>query len=322
VPRLELRPFDESQIEGAASLLAERHARHRKAEPLLPGRFEDPAAAREELEEAWRRPGASGAAALHAGKLVGYLVGAPREDPMWGSNVWVELPGHAVEDAELTRDLYAAAATVWVEQGWTRHYAIAPASDGGLLDAWFRLGFGQQQAYGARELPADAEVTVPDGFEIRAPRPDEVELLIELDLALPRHQRSSPVFSGISLPTRDASRAEWLSTLADDDEKIFIGALNDRPIACWALVPVERAREHSGLLAPDRASYLGFAVTLPEARGSGIGVALTQASFAWAAEQGFETMVTDWRVTNLLASRFWPRRGFRTAFLRLYRSIP
>jgi hypothetical protein len=27
-------------------------------------------------------------------------------------------------------------------------------------------------------------------------------------------------------------------------------------------------------------------------------------------------------VTNLLASRFWPRRGFRTTFLRVYRSIP
>jgi hypothetical protein len=33
-------------------------------------------------------------------------------------------------------------------------------------------------------------------------------------------------------------------------------------------------------------------------------------------------MVTDWRVTNLLSSRFWPRRGFRLSFLRLYRSIP
>ena len=33
-------------------------------------------------------------------------------------------------------------------------------------------------------------------------------------------------------------------------------------------------------------------------------------------------MTTDWRVTNLLASRFWPKRGFRPTFLRLYRSIP
>jgi hypothetical protein len=32
--------------------------------------------------------------------------------------------------------------------------------------------------------------------------------------------------------------------------------------------------------------------------------------------------VTDWRVTNQLSFRFWPKRGFRTSFLRLYRSIP
>ena len=41
-----------------------------------------------------------------------------------------------------------------------------------------------------------------------------------------------------------------------------------------------------------------------------------------AYEHGYETMITDWRMTNLLASRFWPRRGFRETFLRLYRSIP
>jgi hypothetical protein len=34
------------------------------------------------------------------------------------------------------------------------------------------------------------------------------------------------------------------------------------------------------------------------------------------------TEPTDWRITNLPASRFWPRRGIRTTFLRLHRSIP
>jgi len=61
---------------------------------------------------------------------------------------------------------------------------------------------------------------------------------------------------------------------------------------------------------------------VPEARGRGVGTALTNAGFAWAHEAGYRTMVTDWRVTNLLSSRFWPTRGFRTSFLRLYRSIP
>ena len=50
--------------------------------------------------------------------------------------------------------------------------------------------------------------------------------------------------------------------------------------------------------------------------------ALTEGGFAWARERGHETMVTDWRVTNLLSSRFWPGRGFRETFLRLYRHIP
>jgi GNAT superfamily N-acetyltransferase len=57
-------------------------------------------------------------------------------------------------------------------------------------------------------------------------------------------------------------------------------------------------------------------------RGGGVGLRLTQAAFAWARARGHDVIVTDWRVTNLLSSRFWPARGFRTTFLRLYRSIP
>ncbi|MBA3412154.1 MAG: GNAT family N-acetyltransferase, partial [Actinobacteria bacterium] len=56
--------------------------------------------------------------------------------------------------------------------------------------------------------------------------------------------------------------------------------------------------------------------------GAGIGRALTAHVIAWAYEAGYPTMITDWRMTNMLASRFWPKRGFRTTFLRLYRSIP
>lgn len=43
---------------------------------------------------------------------------------------------------------------------------------------------------------------------------------------------------------------------------------------------------------------------------------------AFADELAYETMIVDRRMTNLAASRLWPRRGFRETFLRLYRSIP
>ena len=45
-------------------------------------------------------------------------------------------------------------------------------------------------------------------------------------------------------------------------------------------------------------------------------------ALACAREAGYEACGTDWRATNLLASRFWPRRGFRPTFLRLYRHLP
>src|SRR5919197_2878370 len=48
--RPELVPFADEHLEDAARLLAARHARHRRAEALLPKRFEDAAAARVELE--------------------------------------------------------------------------------------------------------------------------------------------------------------------------------------------------------------------------------------------------------------------------------
>jgi ribosomal protein S18 acetylase RimI-like enzyme len=321
MPRLEIVSFSDEHVDEAGRLLAARHRRHREAEPLLARRYEDPAEAAREVGDAWSGEGASGAAALRDGRLAGYLLGAPRDPAIWGNNVWVEASGQAADEPEDVRDLYSATAAGWVEAGRSRHYVLVPATDSTLVDAWFRLGFGQQQAHGVQEI-VSVEPRVPDGFEIREPREEDVEALIGVELALPTHQRGSPVFSGVSLPGEDEMRAEWQSTLAGTDETVLIGLRDGRPVACWSFAPASSSSHYQGLMRPERASYLAFASTLPEARGSGVGLALTEGTFAAAAEQGYQAMVTDWRVTNLLASRFWPKRGFRTAFLRLYRSIP
>src|SRR5215211_170399 len=109
------RPFSDEDVDAAAGLLARRHARHREAEPLLPAEADF----RGEIERLWREPVASGAVSE-----AGYLIGAPRDDPVWGPNVWVDLAGHAVDDPESARDLYALAAQRWVDDGSTRHYVV------------------------------------------------------------------------------------------------------------------------------------------------------------------------------------------------------
>ena len=126
--RLELLPFADEHLDAAAALLAGRHRRHRAAEPALPARFEDAVAAREEVEKAWRRQGASGAVAFLDGRLAGYLLGAPDDEAHWGGpNVWVGYAGHAAVDPELVRDLYGFAAQRWVDEGRPRHYVQVPA---------------------------------------------------------------------------------------------------------------------------------------------------------------------------------------------------
>jgi GNAT superfamily N-acetyltransferase len=317
MPRLEIRAFSEEHLDDAARLLGERHARHREAEPLLPEHVDF----RAEIE-ALLAAGAVGAVGVRDRRVVAYLLGTRLDKEAWGPNVWVELAAHAAEQAEDIRDLYGFAAGPWVEEGRTRHYALVPATDAPLVDAWFRLGFGHQQAQAIRAVPPETEVRAPEGFEIRKPTAADVEALIEVDLALPRHQRLSPVFSERPMPSADEIREEWASILAGSDEEVFVAYRDGRPVACWGVAPAEVSRHHRGLSRPERACYLAFASTLPESRGSGIGVALTDAALAWASEQRYAVMVTDWRVPNLLASRFWPRRGFRETFLRLYRHIP
>jgi GNAT superfamily N-acetyltransferase len=318
VPSLETAPFSHDHLDAAATLLAARHARHRAAEPLLPARFEDPRAARGAIEELLAADGASGAVALRAGRVVAYVVGIRKSDDVWRPNVWIDPAGHAAEEPEHGRDAYAAAAAGWVDEGRRAHYAVVPATDAALVDAWFRLGFGHQQALAVREL-RDGD-RLPAGVREAGPR--DVDVLLELAPAIADVHLAAPVFSGMPADyDEDELRADIENDVASPSIGTLVAEIGGRVAGNFVVVPAEGVSQHSGLPQPERACYLAWAATAPWARGSGAGVALSHGAFAWARAHGFEVMVTDWRVTNLLSSRFWPQRGFRPTFFRLHRTL-
>ena len=51
----------------------------------------------------------------------------------------------------------------WVDEGRTSHYAVVPASEPELVDAWFRLGFGHQHVHALRELGGEPPAPIPRG---------------------------------------------------------------------------------------------------------------------------------------------------------------
>jgi GNAT superfamily N-acetyltransferase len=303
---VEIVPFADEHLDAAAELLAARHEAHRETFPQLPADADYRAEIVALLEE-----GATGAYTEGA-----YVLGRSWPPDRWGPNVWIEAAGHAARDPELLRDVWAAAAAGWLEQGLTAHYVLVPATDPQLVDAWFRLSFGAQHAHGVIDIP---EREWPP--TVREATDDDIEGLVELGPLLSRQHTQSPVFSSAPEQTADEVRADVVDDFATEGVANLIYEQDGRIVGNFFVCPIELSSVHSGLARPPGSAFLGFAVTDPEVRGSGVGLALTDASFAWARREGYDVMTTDWRVTNLLSSRFWPRRGFRTTFLRLHRFV-
>jgi GNAT superfamily N-acetyltransferase len=285
-----------SELRGEAqALLAERYARQRAAEPLLP---EIAVAVTEE----------DGLVATRGGEAVAFLAGSVK-----GGIGTVGFAGCAGSEPEALRDLYAALVSQW---DVSRFAVAVPASDERLIDPWFRLAFGCQFFWAVRDL---APVTAPNGVAIRETTPADLRTVAELEQDLWNLQAQSPSFSGLGGEPIEAHEEGW-SDLWDDPDLFwsFVAERDGEPVGATVLY----RRPTGDLRVPEDNVDLAFAATRADVRGSGVGLALTAHALHWAYEHGFRSMTTDWRSVNLFSSRFWPRRGFRPQYLRMYRAVP
>jgi len=296
VAALEIHALPELRDE-AALLLAARYARQRAAEPLLP-----------EVEDFEPHVPGDGHVAMRGGEAVAYLAGTIDDEiARWN------FAGHAAREPEALRDLFALQAEAF---GVSRFMLAVPASAGELIDAWFRLAFGCQAFWAIRDVKPVEPVDF--GGTIRPSTPDDVEAVLDFDEILFDHQRRTPSLSELELPPREELRREEAAMWDDPDQFPFVAERNGQIVGMLLLY----LRPGGDLRVPDQNIDLAFAATREDARGSGTGLALTAHALNWAHEQGFRSMTADWRSVNLLSSRFWPRRGFRPQYLRLYRSVP
>jgi len=319
---LEIRAFARGDLDAAAELLAERHRRHRAAEPLLDPAFEVASGAHPEIEALLSGDRADAWVAVRDGALVGYLIGVSRSEATWGPNVWVEAAGHAAPDPSAIRSLYAQAAAGWVGAGRANHFALVPASDTGLVDAWFSLDFGQQHLHAVVDPPPPGFGSVPrSGLTIRCATRADLPTLVQLVRILPGHLAESPVFSRLPPMPEAEAVAELESDLHDPRYTYLVAEHEGRVIGSAIACSLEMSSGATGLNRPLNAGFLGFAAVLPEARRLGVGRALGEAVLAWSCDEGYVSIATDWRSTNLEADRAWRGMGFRPTFRRLHRAI-
>ena len=146
---------------------------------------------------------------------------------------------------------------------------------------------------------------------IRRARPTDIELLLDVVGAIGEHQVGPPVWSGLPAPAREELRDDWVEFLADETAVILVAERDGAALGYAAFHPGDRPG----------VAHLPVAGTRPDVRGAGLGAALVEHALHEAHRAGFETVELDWRSTNLLAARFWPKRGFTPTYLRLRRDV-
>jgi ribosomal protein S18 acetylase RimI-like enzyme len=256
--------------------------------------------------------GKTGAEARRGGTRVAHVVGRLDEAESRGQHVWVGLDDHSLAPGaapEVYADVYAEAGDPWVEQGHLTHIVVVP-NDEAILRVWFQLGFGQEQVHA--EAPTLAEARpAPEGVTIRQAGPADIEAVLDLAGIIVSHQVGKPVWSGVRLPDREELRQDWEEFLADETAVILLAERDDAAVGYAATYPAEEPG----------VAHLPVAGTRPDVRGAGVGRALAEHALHRAHTDGYRKLLADWRSTNLLASRFWPARGFVPTHIRLRRDV-
>lgn len=326
-------PFSSNHAEPAAALLAARHRRDRRAMPNLPLEYEDPAATLPIVQALLTTDGTSGVAALRGGKVVGYLLGTPQlgsptstfAGMLYPRAAEIPFAGHAAEAngaSMLYGRLYASLAQQWVADGLVGHYITVPI-DRDVADIWLDFGFARFITMAVRPTtPLRERDDRPSAkIEARLATADDEGAVQALVTELFRSFADSPIFVPF-LPETSVERSRFVvERLADPACPYWLAFQNGRLVGLQMFEEPNSSLWHqSPLESVPRSVYLFLACTAPEARGTGVGVALFAHSMAWAREAGYDYCMLHF-LTASRAAPFWRGLGFQPVSHWLRRSV-
>jgi ribosomal protein S18 acetylase RimI-like enzyme len=151
-------------------------------------------------------------------------------------------------------------------------------------------------------------------FEIRRGGVDDVERLEPLWEAMREHHAGLPAMEPVrsaddSWERRGGQYREWIG---DDDHALLIAEREGDPIG-YAIVSIGDGPATWDV--GDRVAEIESLSVLASARGGGVGRALTEAAFQFAAEAGAGATFVGIAHSNEGALRFYAREGFEPFYV-------
>jgi GNAT superfamily N-acetyltransferase len=311
--------IDKTNISSMVQLLQSRQLKELETHPYLETEKLQAPFITSLLEKTFNEHKIVGIGAYEEDELVGYLFAQIKFDETRGKHAWVPLEGMAIkqgQSGELIRTLYAEVSRLWLNYGCFTHYVLAPNGDNLFVDAFQRLSFGFEQVHGVLDISRFQKANHNEDVLIRIGTEEDRDLIGSMSDIIFSYQNDSPVYA-IALPETVINIRKGYQEIANDEEALLLLAeLNGQSVGFQAYWPIE-----SHLMVPDKTFELSVAGTFPSFMGNGIGKALMNKAVHLLEEKGVQYVITDWRITNLASSSFWPKCGFAPLYHRMQRTI-
>ena len=313
------RTVTDQDIPSMALLLMGRQERESKHFPFLKNSSLQKEKVESQLQNLLTNSSALGMGAFLHDQLVGYLVGMIRIGTRNGRCAVVPYEGAALlagEPAELIRYLYAEAAVLWLDHGCFTHSAFVPLADPLYLEAFSRLSFGIEQVYAVLDLKEYKPFNNAAEVKIRRATTEDRDVMGRMSSLISKHQNATPAFMPI-FPQVLADIREGFQRSLEDQDTVVLLAEKDGEAVGFHMYDTASP----GIMTPDDAVELCVAGTLPGYRRCGVGQSMMNAGCRMMREKGYRYITTDWRITNLASSTFWPKSGFQPLAYRMARVI-
>jgi GNAT superfamily N-acetyltransferase len=146
---------------------------------------------------------------------------------------------------------------------------------------------------------------------------EDIDDLIRLELEFEEHMRRSPINAEFESETEDAIRDGFLEQLQLPNFVTMVAIENNHVVAMAYACSTEYSNLHSGERRPPNSATFAKTVVEKQRRKNGIGLALATETIKVIQDLGFETIVSDWRLANVEASRAWAKLGFTPTWYRM-----
>ncbi|GLC89275.1 GNAT family N-acetyltransferase [Lysinibacillus piscis] len=252
-------------------------------------------------------------------ELVGYIIGEVKIDSLRGRHIWVPYEGIAIQmeqSSELIRHLYAQVSLAWLEQGCFTHYAMIPLGQPTYYDACQRLSFSIQQVHAVMNMKDYQPFEHVGNAEIRLANKMDGDLMGKMSNIIQAYQNATPTFE-LALPEVVANiQNGYQGIIEEADETILLALQDQQELGFQVYYP-----SIANLMTPDNSVELSIAGTYASQMGKGIGKQLMNEGWQMMKDKGYDHMLTDWRITNLASSTFWPKCAFQPVAYRMVRYI-